>query len=151
MSSWVREAIIDRIHGMHIHIDPIIALDGLDSDNATYIPFKEGRSPIELLFHIVFWLEFSLSLMSGEIKEYTKGADWDLKHTNWNELVDRFCKSLSRLEFIAENWDLDEVVWINDELSTYIGAEILGVIQHTSYHIGQIVMARRALNLWSRN
>ena len=151
MSSWIREAIIDRIHGTNIHIDPIVALDGLDSDNATNIPFTGGKSPIELLFHVVFWLDFSLSLMCGEKKKYAEGIDWDLKNTNWNELVNRFCISLSRLEFIAENWDLDDVVWINDELSTYIGAEILGAIQHTSYHIGQIVMARRALNLWPRN
>ena len=151
MSDWVREAILDRIKGTHMHVDPVVAVDGLSGDNALKLPFPNGRSLYELLFHIVFWLEYSLGLMSGEVYVFEKGMDWMTGKSNWDDLVNRFTKSISRLEFIAEDWDLDSKVRISDELDTCVGAEVLGVIQHTSYHLGQIVSTRRALGLWSRN
>ena len=150
MSDWIREAILDRLHGKHIHVNPLVAVDGLSESDAIKQPFTDGRSPYELVFHIVFWLEYSLDLMNGTIVVYKQGMSWETGESSWAELVDRFSKSMSRLEFIAENWDLDEEVRISDDLSTCVGAEILGSIQHTSYHLGQLVATRRAICLWSR-
>ena len=150
MSNWIRETILDRIHGKHIHVDPLVAVDGVSGDDALKPPFPDGRSLHELLFHIVFWLEYSLGLMNGEIGDFEAGMDWMTGESTWVDLVNRFTKDMSHLEFIAENWDLDSEVRISDELSTCVGAEVLGVIQHTSYHLGQIICARRALGLWSR-
>ena len=142
---------MDRIHGVHIHVDPMVAVDGLSETDASKPPFPDGRSLHELLFHIVFWLEYSLSLLSGEVGDFEKGMDWMAGGSNWGDLVDRFTKGIYRLENIAENWDLKSEVMISDELSTCVGAEVLRVVQHTSYHLGQILSARRALGLWSKN
>jgi len=150
MSDWVRDAVLDRIQGTHIHVDPMVAVEEISKDDAIKHPFPDGRSLHELLFHIVFWLEYSIGLMSGVVEVFEKDMDWEAGESNWDDLVDRFSKGMSRLEFIAESWDLDSEVKISDELGTCVGAEVLGVIQHTSYHLGQIVSARRALGLWSR-
>ena len=150
MSDWVREAINDRLHGKHIHVDPMVAIEGLSEGDALKQPFPGGRSSLELLFHIVFWLEYSLDLMSGTVGDYEKGMDWDTGESSWVDLVDKFSKDMSRLESIATSWDLNEEVKISDDLITCVGAEVLGTIQHTSYHLGQIVSARRALGLWPR-
>jgi len=51
---------------------------------------------------------------------------------------------------MAENWLLEDKVKVSDEIVTCVGAELMGAIQHTSYHIGQLVAARRELGAWSR-
>jgi len=149
MSDWVRNAIIDRLHGVHIHIDPLSALDYVNEADMNRKPFG-GRSLRELLFHMIFWQDYSLKLMMGEVGGFEKGMDWDVDDISWEELVERFSKGLSRLEFIAENYELDDEISINEDVKTCAGAEILGTVQHTSYHLGQIVTTRRALGLWNR-
>ena len=150
MSDWIREAILDRLHGKHIHLEPLAVVDGISETDALKTPYSGGRSSLELLFHIVFWLEFSLGLLDGKVMEYRKDVDWETNGVSWGNLKERFIKGLTRLEFIAENWELDTDLDISDELKTCVGAEVLGVIQHTSYHLGQIVFTRRALGLWTR-
>lgn len=131
-------------------MDPLIAVDEVNNANAKMKPFDGGRSLRELLFHVVFWQDYSLALLGGGVGDFVKGVDWDVGDQSWSDLVERFRNGLSRLEFIAENWELDDEINISDDLKTCVGAEILGTIQHTSYHLGQIVVARRALELWGR-
>jgi hypothetical protein len=150
MVKWLREAIIHRLHGVNIHVNPSSAVDGITSEDSIRVPFPGGRSPRELLFHIVFWQEYSLILLNGGIGEFTRGMDWNTGNDSWETLIERFENGLSRLEFIAENWELDREVRITEDIVTCVGAEVLGTIQHTSYHLGQLVMSRRALGLWPR-
>jgi hypothetical protein len=150
MSSWIREAILDRLHGTHIHIDPLLVIEELAESDAIKTPCIGTRSPKELLFHIVYWLEYSLSLINQVPLNHLDGADWKTNDVKWLDLVERFRIGLSRLEFMTENLDFKESVKIDDELYTCVGAEILGVVQHTSYHLGQLVMSRRALGKWIR-
>jgi hypothetical protein len=147
MKEWIRDTLISRLHGTYIHLEPVSAIVGLTESNAR-ISCKCGRSVHELLYHIVFWLDYSLALLNGEVMEHNNEIDWEIRDTKWNKLVARFSKGLSQLEFIAENWELDKEIKIGDKISTCVGAEILGIIQHTSYHLGQIVSTRRALGLW---
>ncbi|MBN2335238.1 DinB family protein [Candidatus Bathyarchaeota archaeon] len=150
MSDWVHDAIQDRLQGTHIHVDPLVAVEGLSMSEANKRPFPGGRSPHELLYHIVYWLEYSLDLLDGTVDVHEQGIDWETGETRWEELVDRFSEDMSRLGAIAENRSLDQEVKVSDDLSTCVGAEILGAVQHTSYHLGQVVTARRALGLWPR-
>ena len=48
----------------------------------------------------------------------------------------------------VKNQELDSEVRINDKISKSILAEVLGTIQHTRYHLGQVISSRRALGLW---
>ena len=65
-------------------------------------------------------------------------------------LIERLGAGLSGLLFIAESWELEDEVKITEELSTTVGAELFGIAQHTSYHIGQLVTTRKTLGKWSR-
>jgi uncharacterized damage-inducible protein DinB len=150
MSEWIRGALIDRLHGAHIHVDPMVAVDGLSEQDAARHPFEGGHSPLELLFHMVYWMEFSMDLIGGENPEYVENVDWNTEGEDWDSLMQRFRKDLSNMEFMAENWELEDKVKISDDLSTCVGAELMGAMQHTSYHLGQLVAARRALGTWSR-
>lgn len=147
--SWVRAALVNRIHGVHIHVDPMVALDGMKADDAVML-LEGSRSLLELLFHIVYWMEFSLELMKGKIGEHSGDSDWDIGGESWDTLVERARSGFSMLEFMAENWELDRTVRVGDGIKTTVGAELMGVVQHTSYHIGQFVAARKALGLWDK-
>ena len=148
MNGWIREVIFERLHGKHIHIEPIIAVEDLSDIDAKRSISLYGKSIYELLFHIVFWLEYSVDLINGEDKDFKKGMDWETDQISWYFLLEKFTKGISNLELIVKNWDLDAKLRINEELETYVAAEVLGIIQHTSYHLGQIVYARRVLGLW---
>jgi hypothetical protein len=150
MSEWIRYALINRLHGAHIHVDPMVAVDGLSEQDAVRRPFEGSHSPFELLFHMIYWMEFSMDLIGGENPEYIKNTDWYIDGETWVSLVERFGKDLSNMEFMAEYLGLEDKVRISDEVVTCVGAELLGAIQHTSYHLGQLVAARRELGAWSR-
>lgn len=147
MCEWVRQSIIDRLNGRHIHLRPYAAVEGLSAAEAKK-SIKASRSVHELLYHIVYWLEYSLALLAGKVVEHVEDADWAFEESSWEDLLARFIMGKTRLEYIAENWDLDMEVRISDESATCVGAELLGVIQHNSYHLGQIISARRVLGLW---
>ncbi|MBD3172243.1 hypothetical protein GF326_07205 [Candidatus Bathyarchaeota archaeon] len=149
MCEWVRQSIIDRLNGRHIHLRPYAAFEGLSSAEAKKT-VKGTRSVLELLYHIVYWLEYSLALLRSKEVEHVEDADWDIEKSSWEDLLARFIMGKSRLEFIAENWDLDREVRISDGSVTCVGAELLGVIQHNSYHLGQIISTRRVLGLWPK-
>jgi uncharacterized damage-inducible protein DinB len=149
MCEWVRQSIIDRLNGRHIHLRPYAAVEGLSAAEAKE-SVKGTRSVHELLYHIVYWLEYSLALLGGKVVEHVDDADWDFEKSSWEDLLARFIMGTSRLMFIAENWDLDKELRISDESVTCVGAELLGVIQHNSYHIGQIISTRRVLGLWPK-
>ena len=91
-----------------------------------------------------------MDLIGGENPEYVENVDWNTEGEDWDSLMQRFRKDLSNMEFMAENWELEDKVKISDDLSTCVGAELMGAMQHTSYHLGQLVAARRALGTWSR-
>ena len=150
MDEWVRKAVVDRLRALHIHVDPRVAVEGLTEEESRLVPFDGGRSPKELLFHIVFWQDYSWDMIRGTVHEFKKGSDWEVGSETWDSIVERFEACLSGLLFIAENWELDEEVKITEDLSTCVGAELFGIAQHNSYHIGQIVLARRALRKWNR-
>jgi hypothetical protein len=148
MTEWIRETIIDHLHGKHLHVDPLIAVEGLSENEAMKKVSLNGFSIFELLFHIVFWLDYSLNLINGEINDFEKGIDWDIRGSSWDRLLEKYAKSLFQLESITKVFDLNSTLRINENLETSVGAEVLGTIQHMSYHLGQIVYVRRVLDLW---
>lgn len=149
--TWVRKAIIDRLKAHHMHVHPSIALEGLSEEESSREPYEGSRSPKELLFHIVFWQNYTWDLLKGTARKFERDTDWNVGSRTWGELVEQFDKGLSGLLFIAENWDLNKEIKINEKVSISVGAELLGIAQHNSYHIGQIVTIRRALGRWIRN
>lgn len=145
---WFRRALLNRLHGKHIHIEPIEALKKINCTDSVKIPFRGGRSVGELLFHINWWQDFSLGLINGIISEYIDGVDWSTGNVDWSELVERFTLGFNELKEIVENRVLDDIVEVSDGIVTTVGAEVLGISQHTSYHLGQVVYVCHALDIW---
>jgi hypothetical protein len=149
MSEWIRKAVIDRLNAVHMHVEPCVAVEGLTDEEAQMAPFEGGRSPKEFLYHIVFWQDFEYDMLRGIVHEVKKGSDWDVGSVSWDDLVERFNTGLDGLLAIAANWDMDKEIKITEKVSTSVGAALLGISQHTSYHLGQLVTTRKALGKWS--
>ena len=109
MNGWIREMILERLHGKHIHIEPIIAVEDLSDTDAMRSISLNDKSIYELLFHIVFWLEYSVDLINGEVKDFKKGMDWETDQISWYTLIEKFTKGISNLESIVKNWDLHRI------------------------------------------
>lgn len=141
---------MDRLNAIHMHVDPRVAVEGLSEEESIVEPYEGGRSPKELLYHIVFWQDYVWEMLRNTPPEFKKGSDWEMGSETWDGLTEKLEAGLSGLLFIAENWELDDDVKITEELSTTVGAELFGIAQHTSYHIGQLVTTRKTLGKWSR-
>jgi uncharacterized damage-inducible protein DinB len=149
----IREMLLSGLHGKHAHIEPKKALIGLSHEDAMIRPSKGAFSSWELLFHIVFWQDYSLNLMKGNPIKFHTGIDWPSSHVslNWSELVERFVNGLQEIEKIINTWDLNKQIQYKEEdpnAVTTIARELMVVIQHNSYHIGQIIATRRIQGTW---
>ena len=151
MSEWVRKAVIDRLNAVHMHVDAKVAIEGLSDEEAKMGPYEGGRSPKEFLYHIVFWQDFEYDMLRGTVHEVKKGSDWDVGSETWDGLVERFNIGLEGLLSIATNWDMDKEIKITETVSTRVGPALLGISQHTSYPLGQLVTTRKALGKWSKD
>ena len=66
----------------------------------------------------------------------------------WDESLAAYARGLEQMQSIARNTpDLTAVVPTGKDSQTYLRA-ILLVIDHTAYHVGQLVALRRALGIW---
>jgi hypothetical protein len=148
MNEWVRKAVIDRLNAVHMHVDAKTAIEGLTDKEAQMVPYEGGRSPKEFLYHIVFWQDYVWEVLKGNVPEAKEGSDWDTGSENYESLIERFDEGLSGLLSIAENADLDEKIKVTEKYTALVGAELLGISQHTSYHLGQLVTTRKALGKW---
>ena len=151
MSEWVRKTVKDRLNAVHMHVNAKTAIDGLTEEEAQMVPYEGGRSPKEFLYHIVFWQDYVWDVLKGIVPEAKEGSDWKVGSKTWTHLVERFEAGLEGLLEIAENSDLEREIKVTETYTALVGAELLGISQHTSYHLGQLVTTRKALGKWSKN
>jgi len=66
----------------------------------------------------------------------------------WDESLAGYARGLEQMQNVARDTpDLTALVPTGKDSQTYLRA-ILLVIDHTSYHLGQLVALRRALGIW---
>jgi uncharacterized damage-inducible protein DinB len=137
--------------GKGIHIDSKIALKGLSPSLARKKPRDNVHSCWELLHHVVVWQEAMIVAIKGN------EVDWDgiATSNNWptaemlavdsnlSNLLLRFEKGIGEVENLLENLDFNNPMpgWDNDPIIQGINV----LLQHNSYHIGQIVIVRKLL------
>lgn len=147
VTDW-RNALRWGLVGMSSHIEPRRALAGLTAEAAAEIPPGGLHSAHRLLHHIVYWQDLMVAPAAGEKVEWPTGPeDWDSPMAPWDELVERFAAGLARAERLAREGDLGLRIpeW-GPEMTA--GAALTILITHNSYHIAQLVDARRATGNW---
>ncbi|UCE10694.1 MAG: DinB family protein [Candidatus Thorarchaeota archaeon] len=152
MKNIVVDVIGKAMHGHFTHRNSFTILDGLTHEQAIQQTIGNDYSSWEILYHMVFWQEMALNLFKGAEVDWREAMkkDWpskDLqKKHEWDTLVERFKTATSTYVDLLEKVDLSAPV---KSLRDAPMLKVFVIIaQHNSYHLGQIVMNRKAQGSW---
>jgi uncharacterized damage-inducible protein DinB len=126
-------------------------LEEIDNSYAFEKANPQTHSPIELLYHMLTWAEFTLNRMQQSREkdlEYFEGRDWikvDAQSHSWEKGVAQLKAVHQEIIEVLKKKD-DE--WLTEKVEgrEYNFRYLLnGLIQHNIYHVGQIAYAKKAL------
>jgi len=147
----LRDHLLDILNSGHAHQDFDSAVDAVPADLRGKRPAGAPHSPWELLEHmrIAQWdiLEYSLDAnhVSPEFpKGYWPTSPEPPSATAWNESVAKFRTDREKLMSVVKDGSIDLFAKIPHGKATMLH-QILMTFDHNTYHLGQLVLARRML------
>ena len=121
-----------------------VAIDGMTADQANWTDGKGNHSVAQLTTHLIFWNESLLARFNGaEPPKYSGNNDdtfTPVDAKTWPESVKKIDELLSTWEKAIE--EADEA-----KLSGWY-SNIANMNAHNAYHVGQIVVMRKAQGVW---
>jgi uncharacterized damage-inducible protein DinB len=155
MKEQLIKVIINGLHGKNTHISPEKAIADLSPEDARKKPKNSNHSCWELLHHIVIWQEAIFEAIEGkevDWREVSKNHNWPSDEylsddSNYTNLVDKFLQGLSKSEELVNSADLHKSMPAWDDAPVIQAFMVL--LQHNSYHLGQIITTRKNLGLWT--
>ena len=147
-SSLVRKALATALGGRYSHVPPDRAIPGLTAAEAGLAPGPGQASAQRVLHHMVYWQDLILQAAQGHKPQWPAGpVDWQEEMPPWAELVARFAAGLAAAQELAAGADLAVALphW-GPESNVLHGLTVLAT--HNSYHLGQLLAARRATGCW---
>ncbi|MFX0118631.1 MAG: DinB family protein [Promethearchaeota archaeon] len=139
--------------GKGIHVDPREALKELSPAIARKKPDNnEGvHSCWELLHHIVVWQDAMIEAIKGNDVDWgdiAKTRNWPSEDmladdANFTNLVLKFEKGIEEAKKLIKSVNYYELMPAWENHPKILGINVL--LQHNSYHIGQIVIVRKLL------
>ena len=117
------------------------AMAGLTPEQAAWSDGK-NHSVGQLAQHLVFWNSQSLARFKGESPadpgDNNETFKFDPKQ--WDTIVKQFDEIMTKLEDVVSSAD--------DAKIQKIAPNVARIAQHNAYHIGEIVMVRKAQGSW---
>lgn len=157
MENQILKDISSGLIGELTHLHPKKAIKGLTPDIARKKPNNLDHSCWDLLHHIVFWQDILLKNLEGKFMDWYPPHDknWPSEENlsvddKFSELLDKFNKNLEIAEVKIRDINLMDRIEIGEPLPpevTYFRI-LLVFLQHTSYHLGQLVTTRKILGDW---
>ena len=153
MEEVTHRILLEAVRGRGTHIDPLKALRGLLPEQARKKPAPDLHSVWETLYHMVFWQNLIFDAVEGKKVDWkaAEGNDWPSREylaveTNWPDLLAEFEMGLAEAERLVQERELTDSIpsWPKASLAK----AFLVLVQHSSYHLGQIVTCRRDLGFW---
>lgn len=140
------------LQGKYAHYQTDMLFDGLSWERAGEKPEGSPHSVWELLFHMNYWQEFILA----ELQEESPESPQDLSESwpdspspshekEYTDMVTRFLKGLGRSMQQASKDSLEEGIGGRKRTPADL---LMVLINHNSYHGGQVVFARRLTGAW---
>ena len=118
------------------------AMAGLTAKQAAWTDGK-NHSAGQLANHLVFWDSSSLARLKGEHPQDPADNNDTFKFDpkDWDATVKRFDDVMKGLEDVVQSAD--------DATLAKIAPMIARIGQHNAYHLGEIVMVRKAQGAWN--
>jgi uncharacterized damage-inducible protein DinB len=156
-----QSALIELFHGKGAHVDPVACVADLSADAAARTIPGFPHSTWQLLAHINYWMDYETRRIDGQTPQYPAHASesWPAaaappSDADWKSEIARFQSLLQRSVQIAKSdpatlsREVPRAHQQQNDKSSTVAALLWQTMVHNSYHIGQIAMIRRCLNLW---
>lgn len=150
-----REALARQVHGRDSHVHSVHALEGLEALDAGKRPASAPHSIFQLVRHLIYWQDLGLARIRGgrPPRPATAAEGWTATvepegADQWNDAVEEFTAGLWDLQALLDDPDTDLDLVSNPEPRRVARQEVLMVLCHNSYHLGQIVLLRQQLGRW---
>jgi uncharacterized damage-inducible protein DinB len=156
-SDALRTHLVRALDWEEAHVGFDKALDGIPPEKRGARAAGFDHSPWQLLEH--------MRLAQDDILDFCVNADYEhtlnwpddywpkdptpASDSAWTDSIASYKRGLEKLKRLARDVDdLTAQVPTGKATQTYLRA-ILLVVDHTAYHVGQLVAVRRALGIWS--
>ncbi len=150
----LRDHLTDLLEWESAHVGYDTAVADLPESAFNLVPDGAEHSPWQLIEHIRIAqrdiLDFCIEPDYRELRwpiDYWP-SNGPVTRTQWRESVESFRTDRQRLIDFVRNGSVDLFARVpNGTGQTYL-REVLLVADHSSYHIGQLVLTRRMLGVW---
>ncbi|HET6958260.1 MAG TPA: DinB family protein [Vicinamibacterales bacterium] len=120
-------------------------LDGVDAARARARPIAGAHSIWEIVLHVAAWADIARQRIHGEcLGDPAPEQDWPPAGGDWPQVIERLTESHRRLADDVRQLDdaaLDAKV---KTLDYPVGILLDGVVEHGTYHGGQIALLKKA-------
>lgn len=128
-------------------------ISGIPLELAKVRPHGLPHSLYEELWHIHYWLRFSLADIRGEhpkLPAHSAEAfptdNATLNEATWQDLVDSVLETLNEVAALAQ----DETELAREfRAHKTVRDELAIIAAHNAYHLGRMVMLRQLLGIWA--
>lgn len=155
MSARLREQLINQLTGQNAHISFKNAVKGLSADDVGIRPDNLPYSIWELVEHIRISqsdiVQFSIDpeYVSPNWPEgYWPTRPGPADEEEWNESLETIQADLAKMVDLVQDTANDLFLPFPHGDGQTLFREALLIIDHNSYHTGQIIAIRRQLGLW---
>jgi len=156
-----QRALTELLRGKGAHADPLACVEDISAELAARQVAGFPHSVGQLVFHINYWMEYELRRIRGEGPAYPEHSsesfpavpspaderEWDRLRTRMKELLGEFA-TLAKSSPQELQREIESVHAGDKNIAGTLEAVIMQMVAHTSYHVGQIAMVRRALGAW---
>jgi len=146
----VLATLVAGVVGDNAHLDSSTVLDGLDWKLAGKDIAGSPYTILQCANHIIYWNGYAMAAMAGQSPTRPEHAvdGWPgpkapASDEEWQAFVKAYKASLAALVETAKQKRFTEVIITRIRLDS-----IRSMIQHISYHVGQIALLRRMLGSW---
>jgi hypothetical protein len=140
------------------HVDWIKAVSGIPEKLRGMRPKGAAHSPWELLEHmrISTWDIFEFSRNAKHVSPKWPAGYWPKKPVPpnvaaWDKSVGALERDLEAMGELVTNPKTDLLAPIPHGSGQTILRELLLIVDHNAYHLGQLVLVRRMLGCWPEN
>src|SRR5699024_202104 len=155
--SRLRNLLLQYFKGRHAHITFEQAVEDIPFDQTGIRPEGLPHSCWELVKHI--------QLAQRDIIEFCRNADYETpgwpddywpaepkpaSKEEWRETLSAIEQDREMVASLVKDSDADFLAQIPHGSGQTLFREVLLIIDHNAYHIGQIVQIRRLLRIWNK-
>jgi len=156
-----QRALTELLRGKGAHADPLACVEDISAELAARQLAGFPHSIGQLVFHVNYWMDYELRRIRGQRPEYPEhnaesfpAAPSPGDEQEWDQLRAQLATLLAEYARLAQSSraELDRQIETVHEGDTKVAGTLEAVlwqmVAHTSYHVGQIAMIRRALGAW---